>query len=506
MKAQKILSAIIMTLIVGHYSQLNAQTNVSGNITTNTTWAASKSPYTLVGTVDVENGVTLTIDSGVTVIMQNHYLEVGYSNSSILQANGVTFNNGTIWFDHNSVGTVTNCSFVNTSIEFDDASSPTVTNNTFDQNSSVYLHSQGVIPNMSGNSFGSQKLYLSTTFTTNTTLPNYQGCDYYLDGTVDIESGVTLTIASGASIVMQNHYLEVGYSNSSILQANGVTFNNGTIWFDHTSVGTVTNCSFVNTSIEFDDASSPTVTNNTFDQNSSVYLHSQGVIPNMSGNSFGSQKLYLSTTFTTNTTLPNYQGCDYYLDGTVDIESGVTLTIASGASIVMQNHYLEVGYSNSSILQANGVTFNNGTIWFDHNSVGTVTNCSFVNTSIEFDDASSPTVTNNTFDQNSSVYLHSQGVIPNMSGNSFGSQKLYLSTTFTTNTTLPNYQGCDYYLDGTVDIESGVTLTIASGASIVMQNHYLEVGYSNSSILQANSVTFNNGTIWFDHNSTGTIY
>ena len=183
MKAQTTLSAIIMTLIIGHYNQLNAQTSVSGSITTNTTWSASKSPYTLVGTVDVENGVTLTIESGVNVIMQNHYLEIGYSTSSILQVDGVTFNNGTIWFDHNSVGTVTNSSFVNTSIEFDDASSPTVTNNTFDQNSSVYLHSQGVIPKMTGNIFGSQKIYLSTSFTANTTLANYQGCAYYLDGT-----------------------------------------------------------------------------------------------------------------------------------------------------------------------------------------------------------------------------------------------------------------------------------------------------------------------------------
>ena len=330
--------------------------------------------------------------------MQNHYLEVGYSTSSILQVDGVTFNNGTIWFDHNSVGTVTNSSFVNTSIEFDDASSPTVTNNTFDQNSSVYLHSQGVIPKMTGNIFGSQKIYLSTTFTANTTLANYQGCAYYLDGTVDIESGVTLTIASGANIVMQNHYLEVGYSASSILQANGVTFNNGTIWFDHNSVGTVTNSSFVNTSIEFDDASSPTVTNNTFDQNSSVYLHSQGVIPKMTGNIFGSQKIYLSTTFTANTTLANYQGCAYYLDGTVDIESGVTLTIASGANIVMQNHYLEVGYSASSILQANGVTFNNGTIWFDHNSTGTITNSNLNSTIINCITTSSLTINQSNFD------------------------------------------------------------------------------------------------------------
>jgi GH25 family lysozyme M1 (1,4-beta-N-acetylmuramidase) len=94
---------------------------------------------------------------------------------------------------------------------------------------------------MSSNSFGSQKIYLSTTFTTNTTLPNYQGCTYYLDNYVYINSGATLTIANGSNLVMQNNYLEVGYNSSAILQANGVTFNNGTIYFYNSSTGTINN-------------------------------------------------------------------------------------------------------------------------------------------------------------------------------------------------------------------------------------------------------------------------
>jgi parallel beta-helix repeat protein len=48
-----------------------ADTNVSGSITSNTTWAVSGSPYIVTGDVTVNSNVTLTIDPGVTVKFNN---------------------------------------------------------------------------------------------------------------------------------------------------------------------------------------------------------------------------------------------------------------------------------------------------------------------------------------------------------------------------------------------------------------------------------------------------
>ncbi len=46
---------------------VEAQTNISGAIVTNTTWNLAGSPYIVTGTVTVNNGITLTVDSAVVV-------------------------------------------------------------------------------------------------------------------------------------------------------------------------------------------------------------------------------------------------------------------------------------------------------------------------------------------------------------------------------------------------------------------------------------------------------
>ncbi len=64
----KFAKATILLLFIGILSiGLKAQTSVSDNITTNTTWSVSGSPYTVTSSITIDEGVTLTIEEGVIV-------------------------------------------------------------------------------------------------------------------------------------------------------------------------------------------------------------------------------------------------------------------------------------------------------------------------------------------------------------------------------------------------------------------------------------------------------
>jgi hypothetical protein len=64
-------------LLVLSVNSGNAQTNVSGVISTNSTWSKINSPYKITGNVQVNSGITLTIEPGVQVVFQdNFYLKI----------------------------------------------------------------------------------------------------------------------------------------------------------------------------------------------------------------------------------------------------------------------------------------------------------------------------------------------------------------------------------------------------------------------------------------------
>ncbi len=71
-----ILAVSVFVLIGSSYfGTVQAATDVTGIITADTTWTKANSPYTLTGPVRVNNGVTLTIEPGVTVVL-DYYIEV----------------------------------------------------------------------------------------------------------------------------------------------------------------------------------------------------------------------------------------------------------------------------------------------------------------------------------------------------------------------------------------------------------------------------------------------
>jgi nitrous oxidase accessory protein NosD len=73
---QKIVGFLAFLLVLASINS-QAQTNVSGVISTNSTWSKINSPYKITGNVQVNSGITLTIEPGVQVVFQdNFYLKI----------------------------------------------------------------------------------------------------------------------------------------------------------------------------------------------------------------------------------------------------------------------------------------------------------------------------------------------------------------------------------------------------------------------------------------------
>jgi parallel beta-helix repeat protein len=88
--------AFVVTL---HGGTVQASTNVTGIITSDTTWTKANSPYILTGPMAVGKGVTLTIEQGVSVNLGGYYIEV---NGTLFARGGsvdkIHFNGGRIEF------------------------------------------------------------------------------------------------------------------------------------------------------------------------------------------------------------------------------------------------------------------------------------------------------------------------------------------------------------------------------------------------------------------------
>jgi len=94
----KTIFSILVILLLLFFIKVNAQTNVSGGIYSNTTWTLANSPYIVVDTVVVFPNDTLSIEPGVTVKFYDHKrLEL---RNAVLIAEGT--NSDSITFTSNS--------------------------------------------------------------------------------------------------------------------------------------------------------------------------------------------------------------------------------------------------------------------------------------------------------------------------------------------------------------------------------------------------------------------
>ena len=93
--------ALLLSAFAGtaYRGTVHAATNVNGIIYSDTTWTKAGGPYELKGPVAVNQGVTLTIEAGTTVNLNNYYIQVnGTLTARGTEAERIIFNVGQIVF------------------------------------------------------------------------------------------------------------------------------------------------------------------------------------------------------------------------------------------------------------------------------------------------------------------------------------------------------------------------------------------------------------------------
>ena len=153
MKKRLITLMFILTLLFSvlmgtlYFGTVEAATNITGVIGSDTTWTKVGSPYIFTGPVLVDDGVTLTIEPGVSVNLGSYYIQINGTlrakGSSIdpIYLNGgrsdpseaIVFTQASSnWTELTSSGCLIENAILNlTSIQVEDAS-PKINNNTFE--------------------------------------------------------------------------------------------------------------------------------------------------------------------------------------------------------------------------------------------------------------------------------------------------------------------------------------------------------------------------------------
>jgi hypothetical protein len=91
--------AVLPFFAFSPFASAQSGTNVSGLISSSTTWTKTGSPYTLTGNIAVNNGLTLTIEPGVTINLNSYYIRVnGTLTAKGTASDKIAFNGGQLVF------------------------------------------------------------------------------------------------------------------------------------------------------------------------------------------------------------------------------------------------------------------------------------------------------------------------------------------------------------------------------------------------------------------------
>ena len=112
MQKSLLIAFLTALLIVGlalvstmNSATVKASTEVSGIISSDTKWTKTNSPYNLTGNVVIDEGVTLTIEPGVTVNLNQYYIRVkGTLTARGTNTDNIYLNDGYLEFTASSTG------------------------------------------------------------------------------------------------------------------------------------------------------------------------------------------------------------------------------------------------------------------------------------------------------------------------------------------------------------------------------------------------------------------
>jgi len=225
-------------------------TNVSGQtITVNTNWDLAHSPYNLTGTIYVESGATLTIQSGVQVQGSALYVNLN-GNGGTLSAAGVTFNN-TVYLYSGGTANLSGDHFISGQIYVAPGLATSLVGNNFDANSTVNI--------------------LGVTLTSSATFPSITNVKTYnLSGQLYVENGAILNIASSNTISGSSLYVNLN-GNGGTLSAAGVIFNN-TVYLYSGGTANLSGDHFISGQIYVAPGLATSLVGNNFDANSTVNI------------------------------------------------------------------------------------------------------------------------------------------------------------------------------------------------------------------------------------------
>ncbi len=208
-----------------------AATKICGTIDRDATWTASTSPYMLTCAVTIAAGHTVTIESGVIVGMNNHYINV----QGKLSGNGATFDGGSgseaIYVFDGGYINLTNSSLLNpnSKLIFARGSNGSISGSRIDWNIDLYSDK----PTFSGNTYANDYFLLGSQIIGKCTSYNCSSgrilavkdgiSTYVLHGSITIETGDVMAMESGVTVDMNNHYINV----QGKLNGNDATFDGG---------------------------------------------------------------------------------------------------------------------------------------------------------------------------------------------------------------------------------------------------------------------------------------